>query len=215
VLPIDRPGKIVCVGLNYRDHAEEQGVELPAEPLLFAKWQTALIGPGDPIVIPPLVERCDYEAELGVVIGARVSRVSRENALEAVRGYVCANDVSARDLQFKDGQWTRGKSPDTFCPVGPLVPTAEVGDPHTLRIRALVNGEALQDSTTANLIFGVDEVISHITRTTTLEPGDLVLTGTPAGVGAFREPQRYLQPGDEVTIEIERVGELTNPVVAG
>jgi 2,4-didehydro-3-deoxy-L-rhamnonate hydrolase len=215
VLPIDRPGKIVCVGLNYRDHAEEQGVELPAEPLLFAKWQTALIGPGDPIVIPPLVERCDYEAELGVVIGARVSRVSRENALEAVRGYVCANDVSARDLQFKDGQWTRGKSPDTFCPVGPLVPAAEVGDPHTLRIRALVNGEALQDSTTANLIFGVDEVISHITRTTTLEPGDLVLTGTPAGVGAFREPQRFLQPGDEVTIEIERVGELTNPVVAG
>jgi 2,4-didehydro-3-deoxy-L-rhamnonate hydrolase len=215
VLPIDRPGKIVCVGLNYRDHAEEQGVELPAEPLLFAKWQTALIGPGDPIVIPPLVERCDYEAELGVVIGARVSRVSRENALEAVRGYVCANDVSARDLQFKDGQWTRGKSPDTFCPVGPLVPPAEVGDPHTLRIRALVNGEALQDSTTANLIFGVDEVISHITRTTTLEPGDLVLTGTPAGVGAFRDPQRFLQPGDEVTIEIERVGELTNPVVAG
>jgi 2,4-didehydro-3-deoxy-L-rhamnonate hydrolase len=215
VLPIDRPGKIVCVGLNYRDHAEEQGVELPAEPLLFAKWQTALIGPGDPIVIPPLVERCDYEAELGVVIGARVSRVSRENALEAVRGYVCANDVSARDLQFKDGQWTRGKSPDTFCPVGPLVPAAEVGDPHTLRIRALVNGEALQDSTTANLIFGVDEVISHITQTTTLEPGDLVLTGTPAGVGAFREPQRFLQPGDEVTIEIERVGELTNPVVAG
>jgi 2,4-didehydro-3-deoxy-L-rhamnonate hydrolase len=215
VLPIDRPGKIVCVGLNYRDHAEEQGVELPAEPLLFAKWQTALIGPGDPIVIPPLVERCDYEAELGVVIGARVSRVSRENALEAVRGYVCANDVSARDLQFKDGQWTRDKSPDTFCPVGPLVPAAEVGDPHTLRIRALVNGEALQDSTTANLIFGVDEVISHITQTTTLEPGDLVLTGTPAGVGAFREPQRFLQPGDEVTIEIERVGELTNPVVAG
>jgi 2-keto-4-pentenoate hydratase/2-oxohepta-3-ene-1,7-dioic acid hydratase in catechol pathway len=163
----------------------------------------------------PLVERCDYEAELGVVIGARVSRVSRENALEAVRGYVCANDVSARDLQFKDGQWTRGKSPDTFCPVGPLVPAAEVGDPHTLRIRALVNGEALQDSTTANLIFGVDEVISHITQTTTLEPGDLVLTGTPAGVGAFREPQRFLQPGDEVTIEIERVGELTNHVVAG
>jgi len=215
VLPIERPGKIVCVGLNYRDHAEEQGVELPEEPLLFAKWATALIGPGDPIVIPPLVTKCDYEAELGVVIGARVKGVSKENALEAVRGYVCANDVSARDLQFKDGQWTRGKSPDTFCPVGPLVPASEVPDPHDLRIRAIVSGEVLQDSTTANLIFGVDEVISHAAQTTTLEPGDLILTGTPAGVGVFRNPQRLLQPGDEVTIEIERVGSLTNPVVAG
>jgi Fumarylacetoacetate (FAA) hydrolase family len=138
VLPIERPGKIVCVGLNYRDHAEEQGVELPEEPLLFAKWPNALIGPGDPIVIPPLVTKCDYEAELGVVIGARVRGVSSENALEAVRGYVCANDVSARDLQFKDGQWTRGKSVDTFCPVGPLVPAGEIPDPHDLRIRAIV-----------------------------------------------------------------------------
>jgi len=215
VLPIERPGKIVCVGLNYRDHAEEQGVELPEEPLLFAKWPTALIGPGDPIVIPPLVTKCDYEAELGVVIGARVKGVSKENALEAVRGYVCANDVSARDLQFKDGQWTRGKSPDTFCPVGPLVPASEIPDPHDLRIRAIVSGEVLQDSTTANLIFGVDEVISHAAQTMTLEPGDLILTGTPAGVGVFRNPQRLLRPGDEVTIEIERVGSLTNPVVAG
>lgn len=215
MLPIERPGKIVCVGLNYRDHAEEQGVELPEEPLLFAKWPTALIGPGDPIVIPPLVTKCDYEAELGVVIGARVKGVSKENALEAVSGYVCANDVSARDLQFKDGQWTRGKSPDTFCPVGPLVPASEIPDPHDLRIRAIVSGEVLQDSTTANLIFGVDEVISHAAQTMTLEPGDLILTGTPAGVGVFRNPQRLLQPGDEVTIEIERVGSLTNPVVAG
>jgi 2,4-didehydro-3-deoxy-L-rhamnonate hydrolase len=215
VLQIDRPGKIVCVGLNYRDHAEEQGVDLPQEPLLFAKWGTSLIGPGDPIVIPPAVTKCDYEAELGVVIGSRVKGVSRENALEAVRGYVCANDVSARDLQFADGQWTRGKSVDTFCPVGPLVPVAEVPDPHALRIRAIVSGEVLQDSTTANLIFGVDEVISHAAKTMTLEPGDLILTGTPAGVGVFREPQRLLRPGDEVTIEIELVGTLTNPVVAG
>jgi 2-keto-4-pentenoate hydratase/2-oxohepta-3-ene-1,7-dioic acid hydratase in catechol pathway len=215
VLQIDRPGKIVCVGLNYRDHAEEQGVDLPQEPLLFAKWGTSLIGPGDPIVIPPVVTKCDYEAELGVVIGSRVKGVSRENALEAVRGYVCANDVSARDLQFADGQWTRGKSVDTFCPVGPLVPVAEVPDPHALRIRAIVSGEVLQDSTTANLIFGVDEVISHAAKTMTLEPGDLILTGTPAGVGVFREPQRLLRPGDEVTIEIELVGTLTNPVVAG
>ena len=215
MLPIERPGKIVCVGLNYRDHAEEQGVELPSEPLLFAKWPNALIGPGDPIVIPEVVKQADYEAELGVVIGSRVKGVSRENALEAVRGYVCANDVSARDLQFSDGQWTRGKSVDTFCPVGPLVPAAEVPDPHALRIRAIVSGEVLQDSTTANLIFGIDEIVSHASRTITLEPGDLLLTGTPAGVGVFRDPQRLLRPGDEVTIEIEHVGTLTNPVVAG
>jgi 2-keto-4-pentenoate hydratase/2-oxohepta-3-ene-1,7-dioic acid hydratase in catechol pathway len=167
-------------------------------------------------VIPPIVTKADYEAELGVVIGSRVTRVSKENALAAVRGYICANDVSARDLQFGDGQWTRGKSPDTFCPVGPkLVPADEVPDPHDLRIRAIVSGEVLQDSTTANLIFGVDEIISHASQTMTLEPGDLILTGTPAGVGVFRDPQRLLQPGDEVTIEIERVGVLTNPVVAG
>ena len=216
MLPIDVPGKIICVGLNYRDHAEEGGIELPKEPLLFAKWQNALIGPGEPIVIPPLVTQCDYEAELGVVIGARVKAVSKENAFEAVRGYICANDVSARNLQFGDGQWTRGKSPDTFCPVGPaLVPAAEVADPHNLTIRAIVSGEVLQDSTTANLIFGVDEIISHASQTMTLEPGDLILTGTPAGVGVFRDPQRLLRPGDEVTIEIEGLGELTNPVVAG
>jgi 2-keto-4-pentenoate hydratase/2-oxohepta-3-ene-1,7-dioic acid hydratase in catechol pathway len=216
MLPIDRPGKIVCVGLNYRDHAEEQGVELPKEPLLFAKWPNALVGPGEPIVIPPLVTKCDYEAELGVVIGTRVKAVSKENALEAVRGYICANDVSARDLQFSDGQWTRGKSPDTFCPVGPtLVPASDVPDPHNLRIRAIVSGEVLQDSTTANLIFGIDEIISHVTQTMTLEPGDLILTGTPAGVGVFRDPQRLLRAGDDVTIEIEGLGALTNPVVAG
>ena len=215
MVPIDRPGKIICVGLNYRDHAEEQGVDLPSAPLFFAKYTTALIGPGDPIVIPPAVTQCDYEAELGVVIGARVRNVSRENALEAVRGYVCANDVSARDLQFADGQWTRGKSPDTFCPVGPLVPAGDIPNPHDLRIRAIVSGDVLQDSTTANLIFGIDDVISHASQTMTLEPGDLILTGTPAGVGVFRNPQRLLQPGDEVTIEIEGIGSLTNPVVAG
>ena len=216
MLPIERPGKIVCVGLNYRDHAEEQGAELPAEPLLFAKWPSSLVGPGEAIVIPPLVTQCDYEAELAVVLGARVKGVSKENALEAVRGYLCANDVSARNLQFGDGQWTRGKSPDTFCPVGPrLVPAAEVGDPHALWIRTTVSGEVLQDSTTANMIFGVDDIISHASQTTTLEPGDLILTGTPAGVGIFRKPRRLLEPGDEVTIEIEGLGALTNPVAAG
>lgn len=215
MLPIERPGKIVCVGLNYRDHAEEQGAELPQAPLLFAKWGNALIGPGEAIVIPPLVQQADYEAELGVVMGATVRNVSRENAFEAVRGYLCANDVSARDLQFADGQWSRGKSPDTFCPVGPLVPASEVPDPHNLRIRAIVSGEVLQDSTTANLIFGVDEIIAYIAQTMTLEPGDLILTGTPAGVGVFRTPKRLLRDGDVVTIEIEGLGELTNPVRAG
>ncbi len=214
-VPIPRPGKIVCVGLNYKDHAEEQGAELPAAPLFFAKYPTALIGPGDPIVIPQIVTKCDYEAELGVVLGATVRGVSKENALEAVAGYVVANDVSARDLQFSDGQWTRGKSPDTFCPVGPLVPAAEVPDPHALGIRAILNGETMQDSTTANLIFGIDEVISYASQTSTLEAGDLILTGTPAGVGVFRDPPRLMQPGDEITIEIDGVGSLTNPVVGG
>jgi 2,4-didehydro-3-deoxy-L-rhamnonate hydrolase len=214
-MSIPRPGKIVCVGLNYRDHAEEQGVELPEAPLLFAKFTTSLIGPGDAIVIPPAVTKCDYEAELGVVLGATVKQVSRENALDAVAGYVAANDVSARDLQFGDGQWTRGKSPDTFCPVGPLVPASDVPDPHALSIRAILNGEVVQESTTANLVFGVDEVISYASQTATLEAGDLILTGTPAGVGIVRKPPRLLQPGDEITIEIDGVGSLTNPVVAG
>jgi 2-keto-4-pentenoate hydratase/2-oxohepta-3-ene-1,7-dioic acid hydratase in catechol pathway len=213
-LPIDRPGKIICVGLNYRDHAAEQGVDLPHAPLLFAKWQNTLIGPGEPIVIPPLVERCDYEAELGVVIGQRVSRASAENALEAVRGYLCLNDVSARDLQFADGQWTRGKSPDTFCPVGELVPASEVPDPQQLKIRAILNGNVMQDSTTANMVFGVAEIIEYITRVITLEPGDLIATGTPAGVGAFRDPPVFMQDGDEITIEVERLGSITNPVRA-
>ena len=215
MLPIDRPGKIICVGLNYRDHAEEQGTALPEAPLLFAKWQNTLIGPGDPIVIPPVVTKCDYEAELGVVIGERIRDVSTENALEAVAGYVCVNDVSARDLQFADGQWSRGKSPDTYCPVGPqLVPRDEIPDPQKLAIRAILNGETLQDSTTANMVFGVAEIIAYVTQTITLEPGDLIATGTPAGVGAFRDPKVFMQPGDEITIEIEGLGSLTNPVTA-
>ena len=215
MLPIDRPGKIICVGLNYRDHAEEQGTDLPTAPLLFAKWGNTLIGPGDPIVIPPLVTKCDYEAELGVVIGERVRGVSAENALEAVAGYICVNDVSARNLQFADGQWTRGKSPDTFCPVGPrLVPSDEVPDPQSLGIRATLNGETVQDSNTGNMVFGVAEIIAYVTQTSTLEEGDLILTGTPAGVGVFRDPQRLLQPGDEITIEIDGVGSITNPVTA-
>jgi 2,4-didehydro-3-deoxy-L-rhamnonate hydrolase len=214
VLPIDRPQKIVCVGLNYRDHAEEQGAELPERPLLFAKWPNTLIGPGEPIVIPDITERVDYEAELGVVIGSSVQGVSVENALEAVAGYLCANDVTARDLQHGDGQWTRGKSLDTFCPVGPaLMPAADIPDPQALGIRATLNGEVMQDSTTANMVFGVAEIVAFVSQAITLEPGDLILTGTPAGVGVFRDPPVRLQPGDEITVEIDGVGVLTNPVV--
>jgi 2-keto-4-pentenoate hydratase/2-oxohepta-3-ene-1,7-dioic acid hydratase in catechol pathway len=215
VLPIDRPQKIVCVGLNYRDHAEEQGTALPERPILFAKWPNTLIGPGEPIVLPAISQKVDYEAELGVVIGARVRGVSKENALEAVAGYVCLNDVSARDLQFGDGQWVRGKSPDTFCPIGPrLVPAAEISDPQALSIRAILNGQVMQASTTANMVFGVAEIVSFVSQGITLEPGDLIVTGTPAGVGAFRKPQVWLTPGDEITIEIDGVGSITNPVVA-
>jgi 2,4-didehydro-3-deoxy-L-rhamnonate hydrolase len=211
---LELPQKIVCIGLNYRDHAEEQGVELPDRPLLFAKWPNALIGPGEPIRIPAICTQPDYEAELGVVIGRRASRVSRDDALDFVRGYVVANDVSGRDLQFSDGQWVRGKTLDTFLPVGGLVPASEVPDPQALPIRAVLNGEVMQDSNTSNQIFGVAQVIEFVSRAITLEPGDLIITGTPAGVGAFRTPPVWLQPGDEITIEIDGVGSITNPVVA-
>ena len=212
-LPIERPGKVVCVGMNYRDHAAEAGLEVPARPVLFAKWPNALIGPGEPIVLPPESEQVDYEAELGIVIGARVRRVPIERALAAVAGYVCVNDVSARELQFEDGQWTRSKSFDTFCPVGPrLAPADEIPDPQNLEIRCLVNGEPLQDSSTRHMVFGVAELVSYISQALTLEPGDLIATGTPAGVGFTRKPPIFLRPGDEVTVEIEGIGALTNPV---
>ncbi len=212
-LSIDRPGKIVCVGLNYRDHAAETGAELPAAPLLFAKWPNTLIGHGEPIVIPGETQQVDYEAELGVVIGRRTRRVGEAQALDAVRGYVCVNDVSARDLQFADGQWTRGKSPDSFCPVGPrLVPREEIDDPQALAVRCILNGEVLQDSSTAQMVFSVAEIIAYASRTITLEPGDLIATGTPAGVGVFRDPKVLLKDGDEVTVEVEHLGTLTNPV---
>ena len=212
-LAIPRPGKIVCVGLNYRDHAAEAGLDLPKAPLLFAKWGNTLIGDGDAVVVPPEVTQVDYEAELGVVIGTQARRVSERDALDHVEGYICVNDVSARDLQFADGQWTRGKSPDTFCPVGPrLVPREEIADPQALAIRCLVNGEALQDSSTAQMIFSVAEIIAYTSRTVTLQPGDLIATGTPAGVGVFRDPEVLLQDGDVVAVEIEGLGTLTNPI---
>ena len=212
MLPIARPGKIVCVGLNYRDHAQEQGVDLPTRPLLFAKWPNALVGPGEAIVLPPISRQVDYEAELGVVIGERSRRVPAERALDVVAGYVCVNDVTARDLQFGDGQWTRGKSLDTFCPVGALTPASAVPDPQALRIRCVLNGEVMQDSSTAEMVFGVAELIAFVSEAVTLEPNDLIATGTPAGVGVFRDPQVFLAAGDEVTVEIGTLASLTNPV---
>ena len=211
-LPIPRPGKIVCVGLNYRDHAAESAMELPEAPLLFAKWPNGLVGPGQPIVLPHQTAEVDYEAELGVVIGRAARRVSAESALDHVAGYVCANDVSARDVQFADGQWTRGKSFDTFCPVGPMVPADEIADPQALGIRCLLNGEVVQDSSTEHMIFGVADLIAYISDGIELEEGDLILTGTPPGVGFVRDPPIFLSDGDEVTVEIDGVGSLTNPV---
>jgi 2-keto-4-pentenoate hydratase/2-oxohepta-3-ene-1,7-dioic acid hydratase in catechol pathway len=206
-------GKIMCVGMNYRDHAEEAGLDVPERPVLFAKWPNALVGPGDPIVVPWFTAQVDYEAELGVVIGRRARDLAAEEALDAVAGYVCVNDVSARELQFQDGQWTRGKSLDTFCPVGPrLVPAADVPEPQTLGIRCRVNGELLQDSNTAHMVFSVAELVAYASLGMTLEPGDLIATGTPAGVGFTRTPPVFLRPGDEVSVEIDGVGVLTNPV---
>jgi 2,4-didehydro-3-deoxy-L-rhamnonate hydrolase len=211
----DEPAKIVCVGLNYRDHAEEQGVELPEEPLLFGKFANALCGSGDPIVLPPEADHVDAEAELAIVIGRRIRRVGVDDALDAVAGYLAANDVSARNLQFKDKQWLRGKGFDTFCPLSlPLVPVEELGDAGDLRVVQRLNGEPLQDSSTSQLIFGVRELVAHAASVFTLEPGDLILTGTPAGVGVFRDPKVALKAGDEVEIEVEGVGAVRNPVVA-
>jgi 2-keto-4-pentenoate hydratase/2-oxohepta-3-ene-1,7-dioic acid hydratase in catechol pathway len=211
-----REPKIICVGLNYYNHAAEQHVEVPDEPLLFAKTANTLCGHGDPIILPPQDGHVDAEAELAVVIGRTARNVSLEEAPEVIAGYTCANDVSARDVQFKDGQWFRGKSFDTFCPIGPnLVASGEIGDARDLRIVQRVNGEVLQDSRTSLLIFGVSALVAFASEVLTLEPGDLILTGTPAGVGYFRDPKHSLRSGDEVEIEIEKIGVLRNPVVGG
>jgi 2,4-didehydro-3-deoxy-L-rhamnonate hydrolase len=212
-LPIERPGKIVAVGLNYRDHAREAGEELPSSPLLFAKWPSSLIGPGAPIVLPEQSSQFDFEAELGVVIGSRARGVSAADALEYVGGYLCVNDVTARDVQDADGQWTRSKSFDSFCPVGPrLVPARDVPDPQALGIRCFVNGELMQSSNTREMAFGVAELIEYVSAGITLEPGDLIATGTPGGVGSDRRPPVFLADGDEVTVEIDTIGQLSNVV---
>jgi 2-keto-4-pentenoate hydratase/2-oxohepta-3-ene-1,7-dioic acid hydratase in catechol pathway len=207
-----RPSKIVAIGLNYRDHAREQGSPIPEQPIIFAKFPTSVIGPGDAIVWDPaLTQQVDYEAELAVVIGRRTRNVSEEDALEFVAGYTCGNDVSARDLQFGDRQWVRGKSLDTFCPLGPLIVTPdEIADPQNLSIRAILNGETMQDSRTSEMIFGVRQLIAFASRAFTLLPGDVILTGTPDGVGVFRKPPVFLKDGDAIAVEIEKIGRLEN-----
>jgi 2-keto-4-pentenoate hydratase/2-oxohepta-3-ene-1,7-dioic acid hydratase in catechol pathway len=210
--PVPRPGKIVAIGRNYREHVEEEKADTPPAPLIFAKWPSAVVGDGAEIHWDPaLTEQVDWEAELAVVIGSTARNVAVDNALEHVLGYTCLNDVSARDLQFGDGQWTRGKSLDTFCPMGPAIVTAdEIPDPQTLAISCVVDGEVVQESTTERMFFGVAEIISFCSRSFTLEPGDVIATGTPGGVGVFRDPPRFLADGSVVAVEIERVGRLTN-----
>jgi 2-keto-4-pentenoate hydratase/2-oxohepta-3-ene-1,7-dioic acid hydratase in catechol pathway len=214
--PLERPTRLFFCGVNYSDHvAEVPNRSYPTEPSIFMKAVVALTGPGDPIVLPREGLGPDYEAELGLVIGRRTSRVSPEEALEHVFGYTVVNDVSARVIQFEHGQLMLGKGIDTFCPIGPEVVTAdEIGDPLALRVRAWVNDELRQDAPTANMIFKPQEIISFISSTITLEPGDVISTGTPAGVGGFKDPPSYLEPGDEVSVEVDRIGRLTNPVVA-
>lgn len=210
-----RPRNILCVGRNYRAHAEEGGDSVPTQPMFFAKWGGCAIGPGDAIEIPPGTAEVDYEAELAVVIGRTCRGVSREDALNYVAGYTCLNDISARDFQRADGQWTRAKSQDTFGPFGPRLVTAdEIPDPQALSICCTVNGRVLQNSTTKLMIFPVSELIEFISQGVTLHPGDILSTGTPDGVGFAQNPQVFLQPGDRVTVQIERIGELENPVTA-
>ncbi len=212
--PIPDPEKIVCLGLNYRDHAAEAGQEIPAAPMWFAKFANSLIGAGEPILLPPAyADHVDYEAELAVVIGRDATRVNAEQALSYVAGAMPFNDVSARDLQFQNPLWTSGKAIDTFAPCGPaLVTLDEVGDLQSLALRTRVNGETLQEGTTADQIFAVAEVIAWLSRTMTLLPGDIVATGTPAGVGASQG--RFLRDGDTVEVEIDGLGSLVNPVRA-
>jgi 2-keto-4-pentenoate hydratase/2-oxohepta-3-ene-1,7-dioic acid hydratase in catechol pathway len=212
--PIARPGKILCIGLNYADHCRESGMEPPAAPVLFAKYANAVIGPHEAISFDPRFStQVDYEAELVAVIGRGCSRVGEAEALDCVAGYTIANDVSARDAQFSDGQWVRSKSFDTFCPLGPWITTAdEIGDPQALAIRCWVGDELRQDGNTADMIFGVAALVSYLSQVITLEPGDVVLTGTPWGVGFARTPPVYLQDGDVVRVAVEGIGELVNPV---
>lgn len=215
--PVQNPQKIIAIGLNYGDHAEETGGQIPEKPIVFAKYPSAVVGTGEPIHIPPITQQGDYEAELGVVIGSRAKNVTASRALEYVYGYLNFNDVSSRDLQFSEGgQWTRSKSLDTFAPMGPyLVTRDEVPDPQNLHVRSLLNGEVMQDGNTSRMIFPVAELIAFLSGGMTLVPGDVIATGTPAGVGVARDPKVFLKEGDEIIVEVEGLGTLSNPVVEG
>ncbi len=213
--PVSAPPKIVCLGLNYRDHAEEQNAAIPDEPIIFMKPHTTIIGPNEKIVKPSFVKQLDYEAELAIVMGKKAKDVPVSEAESCIFGYTILNDVSARDIQFKDKQWTRGKSFDTFAPTGPCITTVnELRDTSNLFIRTWVNNEIRQNSTTKNMVFNVYEIVHHLSRVMTLEPCDVIATGTPAGVGFALKPQpKFLQDGDIVRIKIEKIGILENMIV--
>ncbi|HTK73828.1 MAG TPA: fumarylacetoacetate hydrolase family protein [Gemmataceae bacterium] len=215
--PVPDPPKILCIGLNYRDHAKENNRAIPTEPVLFAKFHNTLIGPDDPIRLPNVSQKVDYEAELVVVIGKRGRDIPKARAMEHVAGYTIGHDVSARDWQFKgeEKQWVVGKTFDTFAPTGPHLITAdEVPDPHKLDIKLRLNGEVMQDSNTREFIFQIPDLIAYLSQVVTLEPGDLIFTGTPPGVGVARKPPVFLKPGDVAEVEIEGLGVLRNPVIA-
>ncbi|HKQ40654.1 MAG TPA: fumarylacetoacetate hydrolase family protein [Verrucomicrobiae bacterium] len=214
--PIPRPGKILCSGINYRGHMEENpGAKLPTEPFFFSKLPSAVIGPGEPIIHPKLSRQVDYEVEFAVVIGKRMKRTPRNEVLDCVAGYTILHDVSARDVQFKDNQITLGKNFDSFCPIGPCIVTKdELPDPGNVRLRSFLNGKVMQDGTTADWVFPLPELLGRLSDIMSLEPGDVISTGTPAGVGVFRKPQVFLKAGDLVRLEIDGIGALENPVVA-
>ncbi len=214
--PVASPPKIICLGLNYRDHAAEQDKQPPEEPIIFMKPHTTIIGPEESILKPEFVKELDYEAEFAVIIGKRGKDITVENARDHIFGYTCFNDVSARDIQFRDKQWTRGKSFDTFAPMGPCITIADqIGDPSNLRIRTRVNGELRQNSSTRNMVFNVYQIVHELSRVMTLEPCDVIATGTPAGVAFAMKPKpKFLSPGDIVEIEIENIGALRNHVVS-
>jgi 2-keto-4-pentenoate hydratase/2-oxohepta-3-ene-1,7-dioic acid hydratase in catechol pathway len=213
--PVMRAMKLIGVGLNYTDHAAEVKLPEPKQPLIFGMYSNAITAHGQPVVIPPMSSQVDYEAELGVIIGRKARNVSVADALQYVAGYTCINDVSARDLQFSDGQWLRAKSFDTFAPTGPcLVTRQELGAADGLKIQMRLNGKTMQESNTQNMVFKVPQLVSYISEIMTLEIGDIIATGTPAGVGFVRNPQVFMKPGDVAEIEIEHIGILSNPVIA-
>ena len=214
--PIGNPDKVLCIGLNYRDHAIETNSPIPNEPVVFNKFSQTVVGPEDAVILPKVSHEVDYEAELVVIIGKRGKNISKANAFSHVAGYTVGNDISARDWQKgrPGGQWLLGKTPDTFAPTGPYLVTSDEVDPHNIRVSLRLNGETVQNSTTKELIFGIDEIIAHVSQLITLQPGDLIFTGTPPGVGAARTPPLWLKAGDRMEVDIENVGVLVNPVVA-